>query len=246
MALIRRWRCEATYYSNKAKPCYIIEGRHHPISTANLQKWSRAIENQYATVNVPPPGLEFTAGLGHRGSAIQKQPQISPQLPPQLLPAIMPPPWHISYHSIPNHFGNFGLGVSAATVSSSPPPTSCRSTSPSTLTHNLPAPPPLPPPPPQTPAIPPSSPLSVHVDPDAFLVEYIRWLQTQWPTAHEALEHAMKALTEEFHDFEALKDLVEDDWKRMDIPIGLGRRIIKSRHSFKQQRKRIREETNEK
>ena len=61
---------------------------------------------------------------------------------------------------------------------------------------------------------------------------------TRAPGTCKDLESANNALLEERHDLVGISDFTDDDWERLSIQLGIGRRRRRDVRKFKQERQR--------
>lgn len=109
------------------------------------------------------------------------------------------------------------------------------------LERTVPSSPPLPPPPHQQPLqlLPilrenQSNPIgSNNIGPSKQLRTYINWFHNQEPESAGALKYAYTQLSYELYSVELIREATTDDWKTLDIPIGLGKRLQKMVRTWK-------------
>ena len=82
------------------------------------------------------------------------------------------------------------------------------------------------------------SPASPGTDPDRLLDEYIEWTVGKAPSAREDPERAKNALLEKRHDLVGISELTDNDWERLGVQLGIGRRLRRGVRKFKQERQR--------
>lgn len=211
--LIRQWRCEDPQCHNNGKPCFIIDGKHHKILPNQLTTWDGSIVLGITTLEHPPVGMNFFP--------VQKQtPSIpqAPQVPPQ------PPPyaWSTPYPWQPPVLPPISI-VSPPTVPSAlpaPVPSSTVENKPTTQENPLT-----------------SSPLACDTDPGDLVADYFEWMAKRSPRAHDELESLLERIQEGFYDLESIREFKDDDWVRLQAPIGLGRRLARDIRVFKRERR---------
>ena len=182
-----------------------------------LSVWDRQISIGNATVYNPPPGMVF-----HPVTKARLNPPAllaAPQLPAILPPYAIPPPygWPQPFSPPP---------APQPPVAPFPPaPATATATATSTATA-------------ATESVRFGSPASPGTDPYSLLEEYIKWTVARVPSACEDLESAKNTLLEERHDLVGISEFTDDDWERLGIQLGIGRRLRRDVHKFKQERQR--------
>ena len=182
------------------------------IMSNQLSVWDRQISIGNATVYNPPPGMVF-----HPVTKARLNPPAllaAPQLPAILPPYAFPPPY-----GWPQPF--------------SPPPAQQPPVAPATAATADPATAAT-----DSEAVRFSSPAIPGTDPYRLLDEYIKWTVGKAPSAREDLERAKNALLEERHDLVDISELTDNDWERLGVQLGIGRRLRRDVRKFKQERHR--------
>lgn len=182
-----------------------------------MGSWNQAILRGEATVERPPADLVF---IPVKQRAKKRTPSPPPPAQPPAIPTLFP--WQLPVQYLP------------------PPP-------PPVYSPPLPAPPPPPPaimipmsaPTPNTEPITLSSPLgSSDTDPMNILRDYIEWTARRMSSAQEELEKVLEKLENAFHDLVDLETFTDQDWERLDAPLGLGRRLARDVGKYRRERKK--------
>jgi len=78
----------------------------------------------------------------------------------------------------------------------------------------------------------PDKPESDPKDPAVILLEYIKWQKSRAPSYSSQLSDAHYQLAAECYDLATVRKLAEADWKDLDIPTGLGVRLVRDSVEF--------------
>jgi hypothetical protein len=79
--------------------------------------------------------------------------------------------------------------------------------------------------------------VTIQYHPDALLAEYLEWTCRRVSSARDDLGEVLRMLKDEYHYVEGIKAFTDDDWLRMGVPIGLGRRLARDVRAFKRERR---------
>ena len=207
MAIAKRWYCDRKGCRNHTAACFVdsINGNKHlSISANNLIQWNIDIQRGKATLEVPTDSLrnEMSSKIGGRSvdkalnkSTASNAPVIHNHV------HMFPTPYSASKrHRAPLHGSQF-LGED---LESSPSSSQTFQTSRYTL---------------------PSSPVRSDSDPDTEIEEYIQWHINKTPRHAHLLNAAKEKLLAEGATLQTLRKMSNNDFKVLDIGMGVGMRL---------------------
>ena len=241
-ALLTQWECTkkgCPHHARGKGVCFVVNGLHYEVRFDDLGQWSKAIRQGHATVTVPPASL-----------MLRMRRDGDPGPSPSLAAAPAAPATPHGHPTASSQCAH--LPAACAHV-----PTPSWALAPPWPAAPWSAAPPLPPPPPYAlqperlsaratadsptrqrgAAVRGSSPVDSNSDPIELLLSYFEWQARRVPAMAAMIRAAADAVVDEAYDLEGLRKMTKEDWKDMDVGIGLGKRLSREVDRFWKLRK---------